>query len=510
MLKADALIFLINSMTQPEKKAFKLSSQRKSLTPGYVSLFDIIAKEGFHSVDSIRYQFQLTNKNVSFDATVTYLYKNLLDTLLDLRVEQDSYYKLFNSIMKARILFEKSLFGESFDLLEKVIEDARKHENYYALLLASKLELEYLLALNFPMVDEKALLNKHYKINEILSIIRKINEQASLYELLKYRVGVLGNMRSQQQKAGLNDLVVSEMSILASSNIENFEINKLHQLFQANYLISVGDYKSALRSFIELSSLFEKNKHLWNNPPIYYLLSIEGVLDSLRSIRNYEGMPYFVEQLKKLESPSVNFNTNVRSLIFLYELFPLLDNGNFNDSVLLLDIYQDSLFSKINLLNPNRQAELCLYASLIYYGKKDYKKSHKFVNMVMVKGKDYYYMPLYRTIRMVNLMILYELGDFKLISYETRSIKREMKEYGKGYLIEKKLLNFLNKQNIPLSQRKRELIWNRISVEMDLLRNDIFEQQVLRIFDFTAWIECKTRKISLEDLLQSKKQLLHQ
>jgi hypothetical protein len=506
MLKTDTLIFLINSMTQSEKKAFKLSTQRINLTPGYVSLFDMISKNRQITSDNIRQQFQLLNKNKSFDATVNYLYKSLLDTLLALRIAQDSYYKLFNSIMKARILFEKSLFDECFELLNKVIEDGRKQENYYALLLASKLELEYLLALNFPLGDEKTLLNKHYKINEILSIIRKINEQASLYELLKYRVGILGNVRSQQQKANLNDLVVSEMSILASSNIENFEINKLHQLFQANYLISVGDYKSALRSYMELSSLFERNKHLWNNPPIYYLLSIEGVLDSLRSIRNYEGMHYFIEQLKKLETPSVNFNANVKCLIFLYELFPFFDKGNFNESAQLLEIQQEQLFAKINLLNPNRQAELCLYSALIYYGKKDYKKSHKYVSMIMIKGKSYYYMPLYRTIRLVNLMILYELGDFNLISYETRSIKREMKENEKGYLIEKKMLQFLNKPHIPSNQRKRDLVWQKVSNEMKFLRTDVFEKQVLRIFDFTAWIESKIRKNSLEEILNAKNQ----
>jgi hypothetical protein len=508
MLKIDALVFLVNSMTQPEKKAFKLSTQRINLVPSYVSLFDIIAKDRNISVDSIRLQFQAMNKAASFDATVKYLYKVILDILLELRKEQDSYYLLFNLIMKARILFEKSLFEECFGLLHKVIADAKRHENYYALLLASKLELEYLLALNFPLVDEKALLNKHYKINEILSIIRKINEQASLYELLKYRVVLLGNVRSQQQKLNLNDLVVSEMSILASSNIENFEINKLHQLFQANYLISVGDYKSALRSYMELSALFEKNKHLWNNPPIYYLLTIEGVLDSLRSIRNYEGMTYFIEQLKKMESPSVNFNANVKCLIFLYELFPFLDNGDFLASTTLLEQNQENLYNKMNLLNLTRQAELSLYAALIYFGKKDYKKAHKYLSMIMLKGKNYYYMPLYRTIRLVNLMILYELGDFNLISYETRSIKREMKDYDKGYQMEKTMLNFLNKQNIPATQRKREIVWAKVSGEMELLRHDIYEQQVLRIFDFTAWIECKTRKIPLEEIMQTKSQLL--
>jgi hypothetical protein len=182
--------------------------------------------------------------------------------------------------------------------------------------------LEYLLSLNFPDTDEKTLLNKHFKVNETLRVTQKIHQQSVLYELLKHRMIYKGNARSEKQRTELNDLVVSEMSIVASSNLENFEINKLHQLFQANYLISVGDYKSALHSFYELNNLLEGNKHLWSNPPIYYVFTLEGVLDSLRSLRNYDGMTHFVQQLKKLNTPSPSFNTNVTCLIFLYELFP--------------------------------------------------------------------------------------------------------------------------------------------------------------------------------------------
>jgi hypothetical protein len=510
MLNSESLILLVNSMTMSELKAFRMSNRPPKKLPGYLLLFDIILSNKNITTDSLRSKFLDKSRSKSFNTAVNYLYKVLLDTFLELRQHQDSYFTLFNLIMKAKILYEKSLYEDCFDLINKIIADAKKSENYYALLLVSRLELEYLLALNFPHVDEKAVLNKHYRINEIISIIRKINEQSSLYELLKYRVVHYGNVRSQQQKNNLNDLVVSEMSMIASSNPQNFEIKKLHQLFQANYLISVGDYKSALRSYIELNNLFEKNMHLWDNPPIYYLLTLDGVLDSLRSIRNYSGMEYFIEQLKKLESPSVNFNANVSCMIFLYELFPNLDRGNFVSSASHMEKFRDTLFNKLQLLSLTRQAELCIYASLVSFGNKDFKKAHKFINMIFIKGKDYYYMPLYRTIRLVNLMILNELGDFKLISYETRSMRREMKDFGKGYQIEKAMLSFLNKQNLPANNTERNKLWEKVSGELELLNQNVFEQQVLRIFDFTAWIESKIRRIPLNEILHLKTEKLSQ
>ncbi|PKP44517.1 MAG: hypothetical protein CVT95_10960 [Bacteroidetes bacterium HGW-Bacteroidetes-12] len=504
MLKSEALVLLVNSMTKSEKKAFRVTSKKVISIPDYIMLFDIIDNNRNESVAIIKSMFVTKRRGASFDATSKYLYKLLLDKLLLLREDQDSYYWLFNKIMKARILFEKSLFEECFDLLKLVIKDSKKYENYYALMLASKLELDYILNLNFPQVTEKQLLNKHLKINEVLMYFRKANELSSLYELLKYRVTFKGHVRSTKQKVELNDLVVSEMSIIATSNLENFEIKKLHQLFQANYLISVGDYKSALRSYNELNNLFEVNKHLWSNPPIYYLLTLEGVLESLRKIRNYEGMKLFISRLKELKSNSLNFNANVHCLIFLYELFPSLDKGDFSTSLQVMQSYNESLYGKRDLLSLSLQAELSLYSALIMFGNKNFKSAHKFINMIILKGKNYINLPLYRTIRLVNLMILYELKSFDLIAYETRSIKREIKNADKSYRIEKYMLKFLNRTEIPLIQKKRDRLWQTVLKDIDDFKDDIFEQQVLKIFDFTAWIESKIRKIPLGDVINSR------
>ena len=75
-----------------------------------------------------------------------------------------------------------------------------------------------------------------------------MNEQSSLYELLKYRMINKGVSRSLKETHDLDDLVTSEISIVASTGIENFEIKKNHQLFQANYFITVGDYRAAFNS----------------------------------------------------------------------------------------------------------------------------------------------------------------------------------------------------------------------------------------------------------------------
>jgi hypothetical protein len=503
MSKLQSVVLLTHSMSLAEKKAFRIRSSRNKTSADYIILYDIIEKNRELPTSSLVTEFLKSRPGASIETTVKYLFELLLDTMLELKKEQDSFYFLFNKILKAKILYEKSLFDECFGLLDDIIEQAEKYENYYAMLLASRLDLDYQLALNFPNLNEKTLLKKQFQLNEALKYVRKINEQSSLYENLKHRIVYKGYARSQKQKDELNDLVYSEISIVASQNVDNFEISKLHQLFQSNYLISVGDYQSALNSYIELNNLFESNKHLWSNPPVYYLHTVEGVLESLRSIHNYEGMTYFIAQLKAIDSQSASFRINLTSIIYLYELFPFLDRGDFTASMSLMNEYKDTLFDKLFTLNRARQAELCLYTALIYFGNSEYHNAHKFLNQIILRGKNYYYLPLYRTIRLVNLMILYKMSDFDLIKYEIRSMKRDLLDAAKDYKIERFLFRFLSKQ-LPTIAQKREQLLEKTMKEFTEIHQDVFEKQILRIFDFTAWVESLLRKVPLSEVLQSK------
>jgi len=329
-----------------------------------------------------------------------------------------------------------------------------------------------------------------------------ICEYLSLYELLMHRIIYKGNVRSLEDKKRMNDLVFTEMSLSASSK-NSFDAQKLHQLFQSNYLMSIGDQKSAFQSFRELNSLFEANPQFWANPPFYYLSILEGILDNLRSMRYYNKMPYFIERLQKIENTSTRFQIRVATLVFLYELFPFLDTGDFASAKKHLDRYQDSLLSQKEQMDLFWWAEISLYTALTYIGLNDFKKAKKtLINEIIFEDKIYTF-PIYRIISIVNLITYYELNDMEYVLAKSRSIKRELLKAGKAYRIESLMLYFLNNENLLLSSsKKREQLWQKLEPKLIEIRNDIFEKQLLRYFDFTAWIESKVHKIALSEAIR--------
>jgi hypothetical protein len=406
--------------------------------------------------------------------------------------------------MKARILFEKSLFTDALDMLDKIKKEAARYENHLVSLYASRMELEYMLFLNFPDMSETELIKKHFQIGELLKKIRIINEQSSLYELLKHRRIYKGNVYSQKQIDLLNDLVFAEMSFTTTSK-DSFEAKKLHQLFQSNYLINIGDKKSALQSFRELNRLFENNPQFWANPPLYYVAVLEGVLDNLRSMKNYGEMPYFLERLRKIQHPSAGFQLHVAAIIFLYELYPLLDRGDFVAAKQLSEKHGNAVLSKSNQISILRQTEISLCMALIYIGLIDYKKAQKMLINELVRHESIHTFPLYRTIRLINLIIHYELDNMEYVRTESRSIKREISMQKKAYRSERLIINLMNKNKYELqSSNSRAKLWLKIEPELTDIRNQVFENQILKSFDFTAWIESKVCRISLSEVLQSR------
>ena len=117
MAKLQSLVLLIHSMTMPEKKAFRIKTSRYKTKPAYVILCDIIENQQEKPDIDVQFAFFNQRPKASFDTSVKYLYELLLESMLELRKKQDSYYFLFNKILKARILYEKSLFDQCFDLL---------------------------------------------------------------------------------------------------------------------------------------------------------------------------------------------------------------------------------------------------------------------------------------------------------------------------------------------------------------------------------------------------------
>lgn len=453
MNKAISLLALIKSLSKAEKRYLKLYSNLQNGEKGYLILFELL--ENNTSIDDIYKQFCIKQKGKSFDMAVKHLYKVVLNCLVHLNKQQDIQTQIFDYISKAGILFERELLNEALSELEKAEKLAIHYENDSLILLIRRTELKYLSMYDFTGMSEKQVVDK--------------------------------------QKENLNDLILSELNLIANSSYKGFETEKLHLLFQSTYFLNSGNYKAAIRLYQDLILLFDENKHMILNPPLYYLNAILGVLDSLQSVGLYKEMPFFISRLKEMEKRdySAEFRLTVQVYIYLYEFYSLFNTGNFKSAQELQQQNEELIFKKISLLELNLQLQLYLSLVILHIGLKDLKEARKNMKKILSSGKSLYIFPTYRIARLVNLILQAELGNYDYFENEIKSIKRSSSFETKQYITEKLLFKFIQSYPLPKSKQYRNKLWSYYQQNIQKIEEDKYERPLLKTFDFCAWIKSK-------------------
>jgi hypothetical protein len=495
---------LAESLTKSEKRYFRLFSNIQSGDKKYVYLFDLI--EDNNPIDTVYALFCKKYNSANFNMAVKHLYRTIMDCLLYLHRKQDIQTKIFTLLSEADILYERALFDDAMDVLNKAKKLAAIYEMDSLILLSRRIELKYMNTTNFKDVTERQLISKQMKIVEEMKYSRSANLHSQLYDILKHRLFHKGYVRSEKQKESLNDLILSELNIVANNSYKGFETQKLHLLFQSAYYLDSGNYKMAIRFYQTLIDLFEENKHMILNPPIYYLQAITGVLNSLKIASLYKEMPFFINKLKKIEQDNyaIDFILNVRALIFLYEFTCSFNTGNFTATADLISKYDDNLLKSMSLLRLDTQLDLLIQLTILDIATGNIKNARKHMKNIMSSGKLFYVLPSYRYARLINLIIQAELENYDFFENEIKSIKRSIRYEKQIYITEKLLFKFIQNYYLLNNKKGREKLYKQFEKETVKIMQNKYERQLLVIFDFISWMQSKLTNRKFDEILAEK------
>lgn len=371
-------------------------------------------------------------------------------------------------------------------------------ENHLIQYLAHRLELDYLAELNFSGLPEKQLIELQMRAKHLLKNMHNIHEHHSLYELLKYRLIYSGKVLSEESKKQLNDLLLSEMSLITGKVKNSFSSRKLHLLFQSFFLTDIGDYRSALKMFYQLTELFEHNHSMWDNPPLDYLSSLDGILDSLRTMRCYEEMDFYLQKIQQLTALhySEYFRTIARKTVMVYQLALLTGAGRFEDAIQYGRTFHPALLKMYHTGDYEKESELLFYLGTAYFSTHQLKKANTYINRIVLMGKINYQSAIYKAARLLGILVHYELNDFEYLEYEIRSYKRSFLKKGKLLKTEKLIFKLVNLHPDANGSAKNEVLWKKISAAVHSIEADKYELQLLKYFDFIHWVKSKFGKIT--------------
>jgi len=480
-------------MSKSEKRHFRLSTRKQSGQKEYLDLFNLIDRNHFSRMDGIEDVFRDKHPGSSMQNAARYLEKLLTDCLIQSKIKEDNVFRLFHGLMRVNVLAERNLPEESYRELKKMQQLATVSENHFFQSLIYRLELNCLADGNFNNITEKALVEKQMKARDMLKTIRDTHDLYSLFELLKYRLIHSGKVLSEEGRKQLNDLLLSELGLVTGRIKNNFESRKLHLLFQSFFFTDIGDYKSALKNFYELNRLFEQNRSIWNHPPLDYLFSLDGILDSLKTMGLHQEMPFYIDKMQQLADPGYpeHFRFLIEKLTVIAELTMLTSAGKYKQALEYIHKSNPLLLKMHTLVHYEKQWELLFYFALSYMGAKDLNRAQKYINDILLTGKISYQSMIYKAAMLLNIIIHYERGNNEYLDYEIRSYKRSFQLKAKLTKTERMVFKVVSLRPGRNKSQKNKLLWTKLAPLISGIEKDKYEMQLRKYFDFTGWIKEK-------------------
>jgi hypothetical protein len=484
---------LINSLSGPEKRHFKLFSGKQTAEKDYLGLFEIIEQSPLSDAKSISIAYNEQFPGTSLDNASRYLIKLITDSLVQLKTEKDNMFNLMQRLMRVKVLQERSLAEEAYQELKKIQKKAELSQNHFIQYITYRYELNHLAETDFPGMTDNFLVDMQMKAKECLRTMHHIEGHYSLYELLKYRLIHYKAIESDEDKKKLNDLLLSEVSLIAGKVKDKFEFRKLHLLFQSFFFTHTGNHKSALKTFYELNLLFEQNSELQEHPPIDYFTSLEGILDSLNSNQNYKEMPFYIEKVKNInvESCPDHFRSLVQNTVIVYSLKMMIEEGKYEQAIDYIKSFDARTWDAYHLINVEKRLELYFYCSLAYFNKKEYKKALKYLNEITAESSRYALLPVYKALRLLHVIIHYELKNTEFLSYEIRSYKRFFQQRSKILKSEKLVFKTIQLDPLGNSIPKNKSLVPKIKLLCQSIQEDKYERVLLKYLDLCNWSSSK-------------------
>lgn len=482
-MKTEPLFDLINSLTMSEKRFFKIFSQRHVIgeTNQYLLLFDFIDNNTPMSTELLEKQGFV--KNLS--AEKNYLYRLILKSLNAYYFEFSFKMKVQNTIISAEILAYKGLENQALKLLDKAEKLANEAELYSHVLTIKQTQFEILSKISHYDQAITILYENNPIIQKQFNLIDVQKQTTDLYNLRQKQ----GGIRTKDELDELNRFVTTQQK-------DGFD-SKKSLLFQTSLNISyshaIKDFESELNNLFKIIELYEENPFLIEYSTKGYVSSIYNLANTYRNLNKLDLAVSTLNRLdqlsnnrliatsKQLSSYAFYLSNNLR--LFIYILQNKFDLAQEHYLLIKNDYH----------LHENNIEKTVVYEHLmliirIQIELKNYKLALKYSNIIINDTSYNQREDILSFIRLLNLVIHFELKNDLTIDYLSNSALNYLKRRQRLFKTEKEIINFIKKYTLVNNDGLKKM-----NEKLIQLKQDPYEANMYRFFDFQKWVESKIK-----------------
>lgn len=506
-VKKDNLHMLIKSMTKAEKRHFKLyvnRSQSKQVKM-FVQLFDVLDKSKEFSTEVIFEKIpNLKKKQIS--NVKSNLYNQILISLRLIHRNQNDDIELRERLDYARILYNKSLYRQCLDILNKA--KAKALEKKFFTLVAEIIEFEKFVesqhitrSINTRAED---LANESVSINQKLNRIQQFSNLSIQLYGLYLRVG---HVRNAEDHLQLEKFLAERLPEYDLKDLSFFE--KLY-LYQAMvwYHYMRQDFLHYYRYAQSWVDLFREDPEMIKT---YTPLYIKGMHNQMNACYMSASAPRFAQAQENyerfFEEYEDQLSSNEVSLFVLFRWVHRINRhfmeGRFTDGIELMPELQKVIDVNLYKWDDNRILVFYYKMACMYFSAGDNSTAIDYLNKIINDYKPDFREDIQCFARILSLISHFELGNEILLSYQIKWVYRYLMKMENMQSMQREILKFLRKvPSMHASELRKEFV--KLKDVLKQIEEDPFEKRPYLYLDIISWLESKIQKVPVQEIIREK------
>jgi hypothetical protein len=503
----DNLFQLVKSLKKSEKRNFKLYITRNSSSDDLkiVQLFDALDKMGVYDETvllaknpDIRKQ-QLSNLKAHLYREVLASLRLIKDDNIDMQLHEQMDY--------ARILYNKGLYHQSLKVLDKMKEQARSYNQFtylqQVLFFEKKIET---LFITRSMQNRAALLvaEADAASNQLVLVNTLSNLALQLYSWYIKN----GHVRNNNDQLDVNGYFLQHLPANAREATGFYERLYLYQCFCWNAFIRL-DFLQYYRYTQKWTNLFFEQPRMQEAETGHFIKGMHNLMGAHFDLGNHAGLEKTIAQFEEFAQTGIvqdNDNNRIQVFVYLYTARINLHflKGSFSDGLLLVPEIEARLEEYELYLDRHRVLVFYYKIACLYFGSGDNDKAIDYLNKIINLKVDLR-TDLQCYARLLHLIAHYELGNFELLEYLTKSVHRFMSGMQSLSQVEEEVFKFLrNSLRTKPGQLQQE--FEKLSVRLKQYERNRFETRAFVYLDIISWLESKIQQVPVQEVIRGKYQ----
>lgn len=504
MKPSTDLFDLIQSLTKSEKRFFKLTSSLQTGEKNYLKIFDAIDKQTEYDESAIKYQFRNETFIKHFPSEKNHLYKLILKSLRAYHADNSVSSILKQEIKNIEILYNKALFKECNKFLMRAKKMAIEHEKFYFLFELISWEKSLL---EEALEDGQFTKDLDTLIKEEQEVIEKLRNLAAyhvLYSKINYVFRSGGFVRNKEDRE-LVEEIKNHPLIKGKNTALSSRAASICYYTQGFCNLANGDLERAFSRFGRVKEILDGQPHIRRDLAKRYVRTLNNMLTCKIDLGQYDEAKALVNELRDVSKQkgfnSIDLQVEIFKDTYLADLKICHFTGDFDRGLSLIDDIVSGMEDFGGKLHKEQIVSFYYQIAYIYFGAGQYNKSLFWINKVLNDNENTLRQDVYSYARLFNLVIHYELGNYDLLEYISKSTQRYLTKRQRDYELEKLVIECIRKLIRANDEERIDIFENfRIGLN-DALKNSE-ERIVLKYFNFQKWVDSKIENATFAETVR--------